>query len=146
MKKNNRKGFTTVELVIVIAVIAILAAVLIPTFTGLIEKANESAALQEANNVYKNYLIENAKTVTDDTVLYIQAGEFTFKVKDGKLGKEPITESEEEGITTAHIHIKNDTTVDAGYSCANSHDGLSGDAKCTCGASSTPATPDEEPG
>lgn len=45
--KLNKKGFTIVELVIVIAVIAILAAVLIPTFSSVIEKANESAALQE---------------------------------------------------------------------------------------------------
>ncbi len=42
MKKANKKGFTIVELVIVIAVIAILAAVLIPTFSSLIEKANIS--------------------------------------------------------------------------------------------------------
>ena len=35
---RNRKGFTIVELVIVIAVIAILAAVLIPTFSSLTQK------------------------------------------------------------------------------------------------------------
>ena len=52
MKKMNKKGFTIVELVIVIAVIAILAAVLIPTFSGIIEKANKSATLQEARNAY----------------------------------------------------------------------------------------------
>ena len=52
MKKMNKKGFTIVELVIVIAVIAILAAVLIPTFSGIIEKANKSATLQEARNGY----------------------------------------------------------------------------------------------
>ena len=76
-KKNNRKGFTTVELVIVIAVIAILATVLIPTFSNLIENANDSAALQEANSVYKNWLadIENAKTYTKDTVLAIVVAE-----------------------------------------------------------------------
>ena len=38
--KKLRKAFTITELVIVIAVIAILAAVLIPTFTAVIEKAN----------------------------------------------------------------------------------------------------------
>lgn len=42
-KKKQKKAFTIVELVIVIAVIAILSAVLIPTFAGLINKANISA-------------------------------------------------------------------------------------------------------
>ena len=53
MRKNNRKGFTIVELVIVIAVIAILAGVLIPTFAGIVAKAQKSAAEQEAANAYK---------------------------------------------------------------------------------------------
>ncbi len=42
VKNTNKKGFTIVELVIVIAVVAVLAAVLIPTFAGLIDKANIS--------------------------------------------------------------------------------------------------------
>ena len=54
MRKSNKKGFTIVELVIVIAVIAILAAVLIPTFSGIVTKAKENAALQEAKNEYTN--------------------------------------------------------------------------------------------
>ncbi len=43
MNRNSKKGFTIVELIIVIAVIAVLAAVLIPTFSNLIQKANEAA-------------------------------------------------------------------------------------------------------
>ena len=39
MKFHTRRGFTLVELVIVIAVIAVLAAVLIPTFSGVIDNA-----------------------------------------------------------------------------------------------------------
>lgn len=49
MKKYN--GFTVVELVIVIAVIAILAAVLIPTFSSIIKKANISADMQTARRM-----------------------------------------------------------------------------------------------
>ena len=43
MKNLKKKGFTIVELVIVIAVVAVLAAVLIPTFVNLTKKANMSA-------------------------------------------------------------------------------------------------------
>lgn len=49
--KRNKKGFTIVELVIVIAVIAILAAVLIPTFSNLIAKANVSADQQAVRSM-----------------------------------------------------------------------------------------------
>ena len=48
---KNKKGFTIVELVIVIAVVAILAAVLIPTFSSIIKKANISSDIQTARNM-----------------------------------------------------------------------------------------------
>lgn len=57
MKNNRKKGFTIVELVIVIAVIAILAAVLIPTFSNVIDKAKDSAALSDAKNAMTADLI-----------------------------------------------------------------------------------------
>ncbi|MBQ9510541.1 MAG: prepilin-type N-terminal cleavage/methylation domain-containing protein, partial [Clostridia bacterium] len=41
--KRNKKGFTLVELVIVIAVIAILAGVMIAVFSGVVRRANENA-------------------------------------------------------------------------------------------------------
>ena len=51
MQKNKKRGFTIVELVIGIAVIAILAAVLIPTFSNIIKKANISSDKQLARNM-----------------------------------------------------------------------------------------------
>lgn len=99
MKKMNKKGFTIVELVIVIAVIAILAAVLIPTFSGVIEKANQSAAMQYAASLYKEALaLDLADGVADGnegntainrvegkTVSYSNDGTtITFSYNDGK--------------------------------------------------------------
>lgn len=49
--KITRKGFTIVELVIVIAVIAILAAVLIPTFSSIIRKSKVSSDTQVCRNM-----------------------------------------------------------------------------------------------
>ena len=66
MKKLNKKGFTIVELVIVIAVIAILAAVMIPTFSGIITKAQQSAALQKATAKFKEaYALDLSDGVVD---------------------------------------------------------------------------------
>ena len=59
-RKNIRRGFTIVELVIVIAVIAILATTLMPTFGNVISNAKDSAAKQEAKNAYTSYMVENA--------------------------------------------------------------------------------------
>lgn len=46
MKKNYRKGFTLVELVVVVAILGILVAVVTPVFSGYIEKAGKLLTFQ----------------------------------------------------------------------------------------------------
>ena len=86
MKRNNkRKGFTIVELVIVIAVIAILAGVLIPTFAGIVEKANVSKALQEAKNAYTNDLALLDGQATNYMKLDYKVEEYTLITTEDKF-------------------------------------------------------------
>lgn len=68
MKRNLKKGFTLVELVIVIAVIAILSAVLIPTFGNVISNAKRSSAQSEASNAISQY-VTNAASNNQDVTL-----------------------------------------------------------------------------
>ena len=86
-KKNNRKGFTTVELVIVIAVIAILATALIPTFGGLIDSANKTANEQAVRNAYRDYIAEDPAANANATY-DIFTGENYYHVVDGVLDLE----------------------------------------------------------
>ena len=68
VRNNKRRAFTIVELVIVIAVIAILAAVMIPTFGGIIKRANISADTQIAasmNTQLSIYKAEGKKIETE---------------------------------------------------------------------------------
>lgn len=65
---RGRKGFTLVELVIVIAVIVILAAVLIPTFSGVIEKANNAKDFSLVSEMNKVLALEEATDGKNETM------------------------------------------------------------------------------
>ena len=73
MKRSNKKGFTIVELVIVIAIIAILAAVLIPTFASLIQKANTSADIQAVRQMNTALALLDATDKPEDINAAIMA-------------------------------------------------------------------------
>ena len=100
MKRNNKKGFTIVELVIVIAVIAILAAVLIPTFSGIVTKAKENAALQEAKNEYTNIY---ALALSDNGI--IDADD------DFDADGDRVKTEDSNGITTAYNSTAEEYTI-----------------------------------
>lgn len=106
MKKLNKKGFTIVELVIVIAVIAILAGVLIPTFATVVDKANQSKAMQEAKNEYEAYLAEYAATLKGDENLVIVSGKYEFKVVNGQFQSEAKAAESYDKADQSKVYVK----------------------------------------
>lgn len=66
MKHNKtKKGFTIVELVIVIGVIGILSGILIPTFVNVTKNAEAAALQSNLANAYSSYAAEAADGVID---------------------------------------------------------------------------------
>lgn len=67
IKANNKKGFTLVELVVVIGIIAILSAIIIPSFSGMIRDKKIQTANNNAYQVYmavQNWLNDMEATDT----------------------------------------------------------------------------------
>ena len=52
MKKMNKKGFTLAELLIVVAIIAVLVAIAIPVFTSQLDKAKQATDAANIRSAY----------------------------------------------------------------------------------------------
>ena len=68
MKKNNKKGFTLAELLIVVAIIAVLTAIAIPVFNTQLEKSREGVDAANIRSAYAEVLA--ARLGSGDTNFY----------------------------------------------------------------------------
>ena len=69
MKKMNKKGFTLAELLIVVAIIAVLVAIAIPVFTAQLEKSRQATTLANLRSGYAEATVSLFdKDLTGDSV------------------------------------------------------------------------------
>ena len=69
-KLNNKKGFTLMEMLIVVAIIAVLVAIAIPVFNGALTKSKEAADVANVRAQYAEWqvaIITGEKKVADIT-------------------------------------------------------------------------------
>lgn len=57
-KLSNKKGFTLMEMLIVVAIIAILVAIAIPTFAGQLERANQATDAANIRAAYAEAMVD----------------------------------------------------------------------------------------
>lgn len=105
MKKLNKKGFTLAELLIVVAIIAVLVAISIPIFSSQLKKAR--LATNQAN-ARAAYAAIEAQYLMDDT----KTGDFTYEVGTGSIASAASTSGTV--ITGTDISAWTVDTVDLG--------------------------------
>ena len=93
--KVNKKGFTLAELLIVVAIIAVLVAISIPIFTSQLEKSRD--ATDEAN--VRSAIAEVTAAVLSDDKDKIESGDVTYK--DGTYSMTVEAKGQKEGWSGA---------------------------------------------
>ena len=83
LKKNDKKGFTLVELIVVLVILAILAALLIPALTGYIDKAKEKQIIAETRQA-----VMAAQTLVDEVYATKSAG---TEIKVGNTNNDDVS-------------------------------------------------------
>ncbi len=87
INKNNR-GFTLVELIIVVAIIAVLATLLVPQYLKYVEESRETTDLQVATtivNATRLKIIDYAITSTDTSDIYVVHWRTDYDNTEGDL-------------------------------------------------------------
>ena len=107
MKRNNKKGFTLAELLIVVAIIAVLTAIAIPVFTTQLERSREATDLSNIRSAYaeavSDYLANGASSETHAGVASIQQKTAGWLIDDGT----PVLKTRVNG-TEADVPLPND--------------------------------------
>ncbi|WP_312279254.1 type II secretion system protein [Oscillibacter sp.] len=124
-KKNSKKGFTLMEMLIVVAIIGVLVAISIPVFTSKLDdakKAADEANMRTAKAVYAVYMLSasddaSGLPATGTTgVYYFNASTGKFQIKgtdDNKAYKAQSTDSAT-SRTKDTSYIKVDISVTTG--------------------------------
>ena len=89
--KENKKGFTLAELLIVVAIIAVLVAISIPIFTNQLEKARQSTDAANLRAAYAEAVMDSlakdgADGVSKTVVKITSNGKFDKIGDDAKIG------------------------------------------------------------
>lgn len=90
IRKVNEKGFTLVEILVVLVILAILAAALVPALIGFVDEAKGKAYVQEARTAYvavQAKVTENV-AVTPDYYTNTETGANNLAAFKGSLSED----------------------------------------------------------
>lgn len=118
-KLNNKKGFTLMEMLIVVAIIAVLVAIAIPVFNGALTKSKEAADVANIRAAYAEWqvkmLTENEAVPTDKTALMTSDGTETTLNYNDKLTYTPAQDNKSATIVYKATKLTNPATDDGTY-------------------------------
>lgn len=108
-KGKKKKGFTLIELVAVVAIIGILAALLVPKIAGYIGDAKKTKVIDQARQVHMAVQTRNTK---EDTQLDLTSTKVSTALADATVTKYMVEEGETITLANDFPNLDGDMTID----------------------------------
>ncbi|MFA0509385.1 MULTISPECIES: pilin [unclassified Vibrio] len=125
-KRTNQKGFTLIELMIVVAIIGVLSAIAVPAYQNYVKKSEATTGLAAAKSLVTNvdmFIQENGRFPTNDTTGFTAVGASTGMNAIGTLSFESISGADgtikflfdsTTSISTAYVSL---ARTNSGWNC-----------------------------
>ncbi len=111
LNAKKRKGFTIVELIVVMAIIAILTLIAVPTFTKFLDQADTTQEAANASTLYKTTMNQIVLEISENGGITLVSGALPTGFVDAIVADSNVDDADVNVLVAGSTVVPNEWTI-----------------------------------